>query len=66
MAKRKQPTDSPASGKKKASGKHGPRRTIAFSPEMYEQMQAIAERNGRPITWEFRRAIEAYLLREGE
>jgi predicted transcriptional regulator len=38
---------------------------IAFSPRLYRRLQALAERNHRPVQWEAELAIEAHLEANG-
>jgi hypothetical protein len=45
--------------------RHKPRKMIAFSPRLYRRLQALAERNHRPVQWEAELAIEAHLEANG-
>jgi hypothetical protein len=62
MARKKTTDDT---GSQKATGdRHKPRRTLALTPEMYDQLAAIASANNRPLLWEARAAIRAHIAAE--
>lgn len=56
----------PAMAKKKptspgSSDRHKPRRSVALPPELVDLVEALAEKNRRPLVWEIRIALEEHL-----
>ena len=47
--------------KKPAADRHLPFRQVRVPLELYRRVQALAERNDRPVSREVKRALEAYL-----
>jgi predicted DNA-binding ribbon-helix-helix protein len=54
-----------AKTKKPSADRHGPRRTISLNPEEYQQLQALADRNNRPVLWQLRMILHQALKAEG-
>jgi hypothetical protein len=53
----------PTPGRKK--DRHRRRQMIGMSPEMHQQLHKLAERNGRPLSWEVRRILMQALAEAG-
>lgn len=51
--------------KPRTADRHRPRRMVSLSPELHEQLALLADRNGRPLNWEVRLALEAHLKANG-
>jgi hypothetical protein len=49
----------------RSKDRHKPRRTISFTPQVYEAIARLADRNHRPIGWEAERIILEALEAEG-
>ena len=60
---------SPATGKQVAKEKnddrHKNRRTVRPGDDLYAKFEELAERNHRPVIWEFRMALRAWLRQHG-
>lgn len=50
---------------RKKSDRHKPRKSIALTPDQYEALRVLAERNARPLLWEARIAVMAHLKANG-
>jgi hypothetical protein len=58
--KKNQKTD-----KGKAEDKHAPRSMVGISPQLHQQLKILADRNGRPVSWELRLLIQRHLEANG-
>jgi hypothetical protein len=68
MAKKKRTNVPPAAEpaqKPRTADRHRPRRTVSLAPELYDQLAVLADRNGRPVYWEIRRALQEHLRENG-
>ena len=71
MAKRKkkpegQPLPAPAlDSRSRDRHKPGSRRSVALPPQVYRQLQALAEQNNRPLNWELRLIVVRALTEVG-
>lgn len=58
---RKPKTPAPEESK----GDRAARSMVAVPPDLHEQLKKLADRNGRPISWELRRILKRELEQEG-
>jgi hypothetical protein len=68
MARKKRTEVPPAAESKpkpRTGDRHRPRRTVNLPPELYDQLAVLADRNGRPLNWEIRRALQEHLRQNG-
>ncbi len=70
MAKKRKPPDEgaaipPETVTPRSKDRHKPRKMLAFTTDVYAQLQQLADRNDRPIVREARRIIIEALKREG-
>jgi hypothetical protein len=65
--KRPQPKKEPAMPPAAArpGSRHKGRKMVAFKGDVYEQLKVLAERNGRPVSWEIRLMSIAHLKANG-
>lgn len=54
----------PEAAQRKGS-RHKDRKMVAISPRTYNLVAALARKNGRPVSWQFRIIIEQALIAEG-
>lgn len=61
------PTMAPPKKTKKSGdkAKRKPRRMIGFPPRLYDQLERLALKNNRPISWEARLLMEEILEQKG-
>jgi hypothetical protein len=48
-------------GKGRGADRHKSKRLMRLPNDLAEALERLAERNDRPVTWELRRAVVAYL-----
>ena len=51
--------------KEQQGSRHKPRKMIALSPKLYDRLKQLARKNGRPLSWEARIALERRLIEAG-
>lgn len=59
------PSSDEAARGDRSKDRHRPRRTVSVSPELYQALQALADQNGRPLSWEVRRILTEHLKAAG-
>lgn len=55
----------PKSAKPRSADRHADRRSVSFTTAMYAALGKLAEREGRPITWQARLMIQKGLEEAG-
>ena len=45
----------------KPADRHAVNRQVRLTEENYQAMRILAQKNGRPLTWEIRMALEAWI-----
>ncbi len=55
----------PASDPARSKDRHKRRKMIPLPPRVFEQLQVAAERHNRPLSWQLRLIVVAWLEQEG-
>jgi predicted DNA-binding protein len=50
-----------ATSNDRSKDRHRPRRMVALDPDLYDRLKALADRNGRPVSWEIRLVLTKHV-----